>query len=66
MKHREHNIVVRVDDEEQAMARKLSEVDDEPVARMVRRFIRRTYAERFADAPALPAKGKNSKQGVGR
>jgi hypothetical protein len=47
MKDREHNLVIRVDRDELAMAHALADDRDEPIARMLRRFIRDSYQARF-------------------
>ncbi len=47
MKTREHNINVRVDEEELAMIHALAERTDEPVTRLVRRWIQQRYVEAF-------------------
>ncbi len=47
MADRDRNLVLRVSDEELAMAHALSDAQDEPIARVVRRFIRDAYVERF-------------------
>jgi len=48
-------MVLRVDDEELAMAHALAEAEDEPVARLVRRFLRDAYRARFGNAkPPTP------------
>ena len=50
MRERNRNLVVRIDEKEHAMAHALAEVQDEPIARIVRRFIRDAYAARFGEA----------------
>jgi hypothetical protein len=47
MRKRERNMVLRVDDEELAMAHALADAQDEPIARIVRRFLRDAYVARF-------------------
>lgn len=55
MASRKRNMVLRVDDEELAMAHALAAAEDEPVARLVRRFIREAYGARFGTAkPPTP------------
>ena len=55
MKDREHNMVVRLDGEELAMVHALASDGDEPIARVVRRWIRHEYVERFgAKKPPAP------------
>lgn len=44
---REKNLVLRVADEELAMVHALADDRDESIARIVRRFIRDAYVERF-------------------
>jgi hypothetical protein len=53
MHKRDRNMVLRVDDEELAMAHALAEAQDEPIARIVRRFIREQYVARFGVKPPL-------------
>lgn len=55
MKTRAHNLNVRVDDDELAMAHALSEASDEPVTRLVRRWIKERYVERFGVTPPKKA-----------
>ena len=47
MHKRENNLVTRLDDEEIAMMRELSDATDEPMTRIVRRLIRTAYVDRF-------------------
>lgn len=60
MKQRLRNLVVRLDDAELAMAHRLSEAQDEPIARLVRNWIRRHYEASFGVAAVAPklARGK--------
>ena len=48
---RTHNIVVRVSAEEQEMARRLAEAEDDPISRILRRYLRQRYVERFGELP---------------
>ncbi len=59
-KERIRNLVVRLDDAELAMAHRLSKAQDEPVARLVRKWIRQHYEASFGVAAAAPklARGK--------
>ena len=54
MKERVRNLVVRLDDAELAMAHRLSEAQDEPVARLVRKWIRQHYEASFGVAALAP------------
>lgn len=47
MRQRGRNLVVRLAEDELAMARALAEDRDEPFARVVRKWIRDAYVERF-------------------
>ena len=61
MQHeRERNLVVRVDDEELAMAHALADAGDEPIARVVRRMIRHEYADKFGTAKPPKPKLKHA------
>lgn len=51
MKTREHNLNVRVDENELAMIHALAERHDEPVTRLVRRWIQQRYVEAFGVTP---------------
>ncbi len=51
MKNREHNLNVRVDENELAMIHALAEVSDEPATRLVRRWIQEHYVARFGVTP---------------
>jgi hypothetical protein len=51
MKTREHNLNVRVDESELAMVHALAERADEPVTRLVRRWIQQRYVEQFGVTP---------------
>jgi hypothetical protein len=61
MTAREKNLVLRVSDDELAMAHALAEAQDEPIARVVRRFIRDAYVERFGVTKPPKPKLKFSK-----
>lgn len=61
MHERERNLVVRVDDEELAMAHALADAGDEPIARVVRRMIRHEYADKFGTAKPPKPKLKHTK-----
>ena len=54
-------MVLRVDDEELAMAHALAAAEDEPVARLVRRFLRNAYEARFGTAKPPPPKLKHGR-----
>ena len=55
MNKRDRNMVLRCNDEELAMAHALAAAEDEPVARLVRRFIRDAYRARWGNAaPPTP------------
>lgn len=54
MAARNRNLVIRLDDDEHAMARALSDATKEPVTIIVRRLLRAEYRERFAVAPPPP------------
>lgn len=56
MKDRVRNLVVRLDDAELAMAHRLSEAQDEPVARLVRKWIRQHYEASFGSTEATATK----------
>ena len=53
-KERIRNLVVRLDDAELAMAHRLSEAHDEPVARLVRKWIRQHYEASFGGVAVAP------------
>ena len=55
MKQRDRNLVVRLSDDELAMARELAEARDEPMTATVRRLLRAAYVERFGVRPAAHA-----------
>ena len=50
-RERQNNLVVRVDDEELDMAHAIAVQRDEPIARVVRAFIRDAYRATFGTAP---------------
>ena len=56
MKNREHNLNVRVDENELAMIHALAEVSDKPATRLVREWIQERYVERFGVTPPKPKK----------
>lgn len=58
MKERVRNLVVRLDDAELAMAHRLSEAQDEPVARLVRKWIRQHYEASFGSTEATATKAR--------
>ncbi len=60
MKERERNLVVRVDDQELAMLHAVANDRDEPIARVVRKFIRDAYGAKFGDAVPAPATLKHA------
>lgn len=60
MTKRERNMVLRVDDEELAMAHAIAEAQDETIARVIRRFIRHAYVERFGTKQPPTPKLKHS------
>lgn len=60
MHKRERNMVLRVDDDELAMAHALAEAQDEPIARIVRRFIRDAYGARFGGQPPPQPRTKHA------
>ena len=47
MTKRDRNMVLRISDEELAMAHALAEAQDEPISRIVRRFIGDAYRAKF-------------------
>jgi len=64
MKERPHSLVLRVDDEELAKLKAIAEAGDEPVAVLVRRWIKTHYAERFGEKkppkPRPEARGRRA------
>ncbi len=53
-------MVLRVSDDELAMAHALAEAQDEPIARIVRRIIRDQYVARFGVTPPPAPKLKHA------
>lgn len=61
MTERVRNLVLRVSDDELAMAHAVAADRDETIARVVRRFIRDAYVERFGVTVPPKPKLKHSK-----
>lgn len=61
MTEREKNLVLRVSDDELAMAHALADVQDEPIARVVRRLLQHAYVERFGTKKPPTPKLKHAK-----
>jgi hypothetical protein len=61
MTKREKNLVLRVDDSEFAMIHALSDDADESIARIVRRWIRNAYVDRFGLAKPPTPKLKHAR-----
>lgn len=52
---RTRNLVVRLSDDEHAMAARLAEAKDEPMTMIVRKLLRSAYVERFGlEKPSAP------------
>lgn len=62
MQQRERNLVLRVSDEELAMAHAVANADDLPISAVVRRFLRETYAARFGDTTPPRPRLKHAKK----
>ena len=56
MHERNRNLVVRLDEQELAMARALAEDRDEPMTMLVRRLLKSAYVDRFGVKPPRQAK----------
>jgi hypothetical protein len=54
MHDRNRNLVVRLDEQELAMAKAVAEATDEPMTRLVRRLLRDAYVSRFGLTPPAP------------
>jgi hypothetical protein len=57
MRERNRNLVVRLDEQEHAMAVAVAEARDEPMTAVVRRLLRAAYVDRFGLIP--PPKEKH-------
>lgn len=58
MRERNRNLSVRFDDNEMAQLHALARAEDEPVGRMLRRWLRERYTARFGSAPPPAARTK--------
>ncbi len=59
MKERTRNLVVRVDEQELAMAHRLADDRDEPMTMLVRRLLRDAYIARFGlEKPSAARAGR--------
>lgn len=56
MVERRHNLVLRVSDEELKKLKALAEMGGEPMAPLVRRWIRSNYEREFGDSKPTTAK----------
>jgi hypothetical protein len=54
MHDRNRNLVVRLDEQELAMARAVAAATDEPMTQLVRRLLRDAYVSRFGLTPPPP------------
>jgi len=60
MHERTRNLVVRLDEQEHAMAVAVAEARDEPMTMVVRRLLKQAYVERFGLTP--PPREKPTKR----
>jgi hypothetical protein len=61
MKEREHNLVVRMANDEMHKLHAIAEANDESIARLVRRLVDDAYRTQFGDAKPPKAKLKNTR-----